>query len=979
MGFLKKFFAHFQKSNGDKLTRFLLLGFASGFSVLLVLVLAHFVVASAPSFSHGVCANCHIGDPAVDHDDCASCHSGNYNPDVALREPPKNILADFSKASNHPLDSTDASTACKSCHNNKGDKNENGEDYPKLLRVQDENTGQYVFMGNAFCYACHGQGSTKIGGDMRHFESSSHSSGLFADPPSGTAVKCSTCHAPHGSSFPNLAKALGKDLCNECHTENDAPTPEDNELVTAILTDYSMGLTGSQYQIRVFSQDSYGTTTPKSIRGPKDYPFYRQPVATTVNTKRSRSLAIGDVNNDGKNEVIVSTTSKYLDVFNQDISKGLNSSSAYDTGTTGGYGVIIGNVSSTSSGNEIIVADSTGNAIKVFRLTGGFQLLQTVGTAGTAPKKLAIGDITNDGLADIVASNSGSGNISVFNQSGESLAYYNKYASGGGPYGVGIGDVDNNGLNEVAVANTTANTVTLFKQTADGGLPISLTKSVSLTGAYGLAVGDVLENQAGGEVVVTNKTANVYVYGSDQLLVRSTINAGTGQKAGEIAVGDVNGDNKKDIVVSSDPYLIVIPQNGTGTGFASPLTYYVDNNDGKYATTGEQPLAVGDIGNLYPYGHKVNSMSQPCDQCHNPHRVKAINPIEGASGVQPSNPGGRTRLEDSSSDIQYTGTSWATDTNASYSGGTAKKSTKLGEKATFTFTGSGVTLYSRKDTNAGFISVSIDGVYYPNIDLNGLFQYKVPVFSTNLPYGTHTMEMLNRLVVFGRNNTIWVDAFDVSPPAQEFAAVDPMDSEYELCLKCHSSNSSPMAGWLDKAVEFSTANSSYHPVEDIAKNLGVRDQAFTLGTSWNPTSADDEDYGSSSAKIGCIDCHSKSTTGSADINHGSANAYLLNDSANTEPSDSDMLCYKCHSYNVYYNGTAGSRFKGNSLGAYGHADHLKKGLTCFSCHLTHGVLGSAHLIREDLKYTHYEGTGTGKGGKCSGSGGCHSFEYYRNY
>ena len=208
-------------------------------------------------------------------------------------------------------------------------------------------------------------------------------------------------------------------------------------------------------------------------------------------------------------------------------------------------------------------------------------------------------------------------------------------------------------------------------------------------------------------------------------------------------------------------------------------------------------------------------------------------------------------------------------------------------------------------------------------------------------------------------------------PAYTF--IEAIAFEYELCFKCHSSfNSSwntappwdPVYGIRrDKAAQFNFNNPSYHPVEENGKNLGVRDEAFTVGTPWNPTAGDDPDYGFNTAgstdpdypgKIACSQCHRNGDPLGAQGPHGSSTQHILKRPFSYAinnlllPIESQLLtgqndlCFECHNVNVYFEevGQSSSRFGGN------HPLHVKiRGISCFACHDPHGREDTAHLIR----------------------------------
>ena len=47
------------------------------------------------------------------------------------------------------------------------------------------------------------------------------------------------------------------------------------------------------------------------------------------------------------------------------------------------------------------------------------------------------------------------------------------------------------------------------------------------------------------------------------------------------------------------------------------------------------PIAIGNVGNLHPFGHRKEDVAD-CTPCHNPHSSNKAKPLQGAKGVQPS-------------------------------------------------------------------------------------------------------------------------------------------------------------------------------------------------------------------------------------------------------------------------------------------------------------------------------------------------------
>jgi hypothetical protein len=128
-----------------------------------------------------------------------------------------------------------------------------------------------------------------------------------------------------------------------------------------------------------------------------------------------------------------------------------------------------------------------------------------------------------------------------------------------------------------------------------------------------------------------------------------------------------------------------------------------------------------------------------------------------------------TRYEDTHAAAVYvTGEgSWFTNTSAVHSGGTAHAAIDRGNRMTFTFSGTSVTVIGYQDEWSGLGNVSIDGVPRGTADFyHAPARSRAAVFTASgLPPGTHaiTIEVANAHNPASQGNWIWIDAFDVTP------------------------------------------------------------------------------------------------------------------------------------------------------------------------------------------------------------------------
>jgi predicted CXXCH cytochrome family protein len=85
--------------------------------------------------------------------------------------------------------------------------------------------------GDLVCYTCHGASSTQRYGDMADFETSAHFG--VASPPSGSEVKCQTCHESHSSRNSSQLRYEGYMACVQCHSAASA-NPNDPDIWSSL-------------------------------------------------------------------------------------------------------------------------------------------------------------------------------------------------------------------------------------------------------------------------------------------------------------------------------------------------------------------------------------------------------------------------------------------------------------------------------------------------------------------------------------------------------------------------------------------------------------------------------------------------------------------------------------------------------------------------------------------------------------------------
>ncbi|MFH1737312.1 MAG: cytochrome c3 family protein [Actinomycetota bacterium] len=178
-------------------------------------------------------------------------------------------------------------------------------------------------------------------------------------------------------------------------------------------------------------------------------------------------------------------------------------------------------------------------------------------------------------------------------------------------------------------------------------------------------------------------------------------------------------------------------------------------------------------------------------------------------------------------------------------------------------------------------------------------------------------------------------------PMTTYTLLTHVVNDYQLCFKCHSGAAVPMVGTKNVAEEVNPANQSYLAIMAAGRRTDMPAGSFVA--PWTQTS-----------RLKCGDCHGRDAAAQQQLRHGSANAYLLKKPyAGLPPSNSNLLCYSCHTMAFYGPGAA-------SVGAYSwsransgnsHRVHSNAGTNCVTCHDMHGSATRPGMIKPDMNMT----------------------------
>jgi hypothetical protein len=302
---------------------------------------------------------------------------------------------------------------------------------------------------------------------------------------------------------------------------------------------------------------------------------------TSYATGRSPySVAIGDLNGDGNPDLVAANSVTPEDTVSVLLNRGDGSFQAkldYATGRVP-IQVAIGDLNADGK-PDLITANALSDTVSVLLNRGAGSFPATVDyPVGPSPVSVAIGDLNGDGKPDLAAANLdvnlGNSVSVLLNRGDGSLRSKVDYATGPGPSSVVIGDLNGDGKPELATANQVGGSVTVLANQGDGSFPTRLDYATGHR-PNSVAVGDLngdgkpelatANKDAGTVSVLTNRGDGSFEATGGDGRFRARGIYRTGRHPHSVAIGNLNGDRKPDLVtadVAPDQVSVLLNTSG---------------------------------------------------------------------------------------------------------------------------------------------------------------------------------------------------------------------------------------------------------------------------------------------------------------------------------------------------------------------------------------------------------------------------------
>jgi hypothetical protein len=316
--------------------------------------------------------------------------------------------------------------------------------------------------------------------------------------------------------------------------------------------------------------------------------FVAAPGSPITVTGRPQNLAVGDVNKDGKPDLVIACKDKQVAVLLGDGKGGFRPAPGSPiklTINSGEMEMALGDVNGDGD-LDLVVTDHDSYAVTVLLGDGKGGFAPAPGSPFAAKKGqhphthgLALADVNGDGKLDVITGNTDDNDVAVLlgdGKGGFAPAPGSPFKVGPSPYTLAVGDVNGDGKPDIITPNSEPGdrTVTVLLGDGKGGFQPAKGSPFAAAGRpIYIALGDVNGDGKPDLVVPHCDDSRVTVLlgdGKGGFAPAPGSPVDLGSRAWAVAVADINGDGKADLVAATGEGVRVMLGDGRGSFKAAP-------------------------------------------------------------------------------------------------------------------------------------------------------------------------------------------------------------------------------------------------------------------------------------------------------------------------------------------------------------------------------------------------------------------------
>ena len=232
-------------------------------------------------------------------------------------------------------------------------------------------------------------------------------------------------------------------------------------------------------------------------------------------------------------------------------------------------------VNGSSSDISVHLASGNGTFLPDQRYAAGDGLF-------SGPRSVAFGDLNGDGRVDLVTANPASDTIAILLGNGDgSFQNQQRLAVGDNPLFVAVADINGDSKFDIIAANRNSGDVSLLLGNGDGSFQPQLRHTAgdgAFLGPIAIAVADINGDGRFDLVSRINASNDISILlGNGDATFQAQLRVPVGASPTAVAVADMNGDNRMDLIVTTS---------------ANVVTVLFGNGDGSFQTSQSYPVGA---------------------------------------------------------------------------------------------------------------------------------------------------------------------------------------------------------------------------------------------------------------------------------------------------------------------------------------------------------------------------------------------------